>query len=80
MGAVENLFSPPKPKRPTIVQAAQPVERTDPDVTAAREEVRKAELKRRGRAATILTGGAGIENEAQLGRATAGGTTNGTLG
>lgn len=76
----KSIFSPPKPKIQTPPPAAQPVERDDPNVTQAREELRKAELKRRGRAATILTGGAGVEEEALLGQPAAGGGTTGNLG
>lgn len=75
------VFDPPKPKaapRPAPAAVPTTVERDDPDVTAAREEARQAELRRRGRAATILTGGAGVPDDAQLGRPAAGGANAAT--
>lgn len=66
------VFSPPKPKAQPLPPAAQPVERDDPSVTQAREELRQSELKRRGRAATILAGN--LDDEATLGRPAAGST------
>lgn len=73
------VFSPPKPKVDPIPPAAEPVERDDPAVTAAREDLRLSELKRKGRTATILAGN--LEDEATLGRPAAGGaTTNSSLG
>jgi hypothetical protein len=67
----KSIFSPPKPKAVTPPPAAQPVERDDPAVTDAREKLRQSELKRRGRAATILTGQ--LDDELLLGRPAAGG-------
>lgn len=76
------IFSPPKPKPVAPPPEAQPVERDDPAVTAAREDLRLAELKRKGRASTILTGGSGLDDEeATLGRPKASGAiTNSSLG
>jgi hypothetical protein len=54
------------------------VERDDPAVTEAREKLRQSELKRRGRAATILTGQ--LDDELLLGRPAAGGGSSGNLG
>lgn len=74
----KSVFSPPKPKK--VAAAPPPPERDDPEVTARREELRLSELKRRGRAATILTGGANLEGiGAPLGRPAAAGS-GGQLG
>src|SRR3546814_8944179 len=48
----KSVFSPPKPK--DVPPPPPPPERTDPAVTAAREDLRMSELKRKGRTATIL--------------------------
>lgn len=75
----KSIFSPPKPKATPPPASAQPVERDDPNVVAAREELRKSELRRRGRKSTFLTGGSGLEDEeATLGRPKAGGSATAT--
>ena len=47
-------------KQPDIPQA------DSPDVVAARKKQREAELRRKGRASTIITGGAGVTSDAPL--------------
>lgn len=71
----KSLFSPPKPPAPVIYQpppaqvaAATPPERTDPKIAEAADKARQDELKRRGRAASILTSGQGVTEDAPLGR------------
>lgn len=53
------------------VAPALPPERSDPAVSAAASKARAEELRRRGRRATILSGGAGIPDPAALGRPSA---------
>lgn len=48
---------PPPPELPPVPT------REDPEISAARERQRQADLRRRGRRATILTGGRGVEDE-----------------
>lgn len=72
------IFSPPKPKVAPPPPAAKPVERDDPAVTEARERLRQSELKRKGRASTVLAGA--LDDEATLGRPKAGRGSNGNLG
>lgn len=81
----KSLFSPPRPQalppilmaNPQIAPATVPPERTDPRVLEAGKKQREAELRRRGRSATVLTGGKGVTEKAPLGRPTA---TSGDLG
>lgn len=40
-----------------------PPKRDDPDVTAAREKARLAELRRKGRRASVLTSGSGVDDD-----------------
>ena len=48
---------PPPPPPPT---------RDDPAIAEARKKLRASELRRKGRRATIITGGAGVLGEAPL--------------
>ncbi len=57
-----SLFSSPKP--PSLPPLPPVVKRTDPRVEAAREKLRLASLKRRGRAASVAFG---KTREARLG-------------
>lgn len=67
----KSLVVPPKPKT-VKPQAPVSVERDDPVVEDAGDDQRLAELRRRGRAATILTRRSGLSEEAPLGRPAAG--------
>jgi len=73
-----SLFSPPKPKiEPLPPPPPPPPERTDPAVLEARKKKRIAARLRKGRSATILTGGAGVPETPALGRPVAGSDTLG---
>ena len=61
------IFSPPKPK----VEPLPPLPTSeDPAVKRRKEELRLAQKRRRGRAATILTGGLGDTSMAPVERKT----------
>ena len=55
------FFSAPKPPAPPPPPPAPT--REDPAVAESKEKLRKAELQRKGRAATILTSGSGAEDD-----------------
>lgn len=61
-------FLSPKPPRPLAPPAPPPVARDNDDVEEARRKERTAARLRRGRAATILTSGAGLTGAAPIGR------------
>lgn len=69
---------------PPAAPAAPPPPPTieDPAVGAAKDKLRQSELLRRGRQASILNGGGGVQDTAPLGRptATSGTGNSGTLG
>ncbi len=48
---------------PNFIPAPPTPTRQDPEISAAREKQRKAELSRRGRRSTILTSGRGVEGK-----------------
>lgn len=54
--------SPPKPVPPP----PPPPERDDPVVVASRKKLRQSELRRKGRQASIITGGEGVLGSAPL--------------
>lgn len=57
--AVEQL----SPEMPEIPALPPPPTREDPEIDAARQKARDADLKRKGRKATILTSARGVEDE-----------------
>ena len=63
-------FSPSKPRLPP--GPAPPPQRDDPAVVAARKKLRASELRRKGRRATILTGGEGVLGTVPLAQPRAG--------
>lgn len=67
----KSFFSPPKPDIPTAPAAAP--KRSDPAIADARKKARDAELRRRGRRSTIITGGPGVGEEGLGSTPTAGG-------
>lgn len=71
------LFGTQKSATPVVQPPPATPTREDPEIAAARKKARQEELKRRGRRATILTGGQGVTSEA-LGSTPLAGTT--TLG
>lgn len=60
------LFKSPKISRPAAVPAAPPTDDSDPALEAAREEERRRNALRRGRASTILTGPQGLAGTAPV--------------
>ena len=60
------IFSPPSPSLPP--KPAAPPAIDDPAVEEARRKRRLVEARRRGRQATVLTGGAGDESPATVNR------------
>ena len=60
----KSLFSPPRPRLPP--PPPPPVTREDPAIAAAAKKQRQADLRRRGRKATIITGGQGVLGDAPL--------------
>ena len=76
----KSFFDPPKPDRlPPPAPAAPPPEREDPAVLEAARRQRQQDLRRRGRASTILTPSRGV-GAAPLGRPAAAGDQLGTVG
>jgi hypothetical protein len=68
--------SPPKPSIPAA-PAPLPT-RDDPAVLEAKERTRQADLRRKGRQATLITGGRGVTTDAVIERPEAlGGTSRG---
>lgn len=63
MGSLFSSPSPPPPPPPPPVPTPE-----DPAVDEARRKLRQAELRRRGRRATILTSGLGDRSAAPTGR------------
>ena len=61
-----SIFSPPSP--PALPTVPPPPEPDDPEVEDARRKQRLAEARRRGRQATIITGGSGDETPASVNR------------
>ncbi len=61
-----SIFSPSKPKAP--VALPPPPERRAPIIVGAGDNQRQSDLKRRGRAATILNTSAGVTDATPLGR------------
>lgn len=60
-----SLFSPPTPTPPALPPVPKP---DDPAIEEARRKRRLAELNRRGRGSTVLTGGEGVTEEAPVKR------------
>ncbi|GEM_PF-4522525 len=67
MGSIFSPKSPPPP--PPAPEVPTP---EDPEIQQRKEDVRLAALKRRGRASTILTSGAGDPSAPNLSRPTLG--------
>lgn len=65
-----SLFS--SPKMPAPAPVAPPPTREDPAIEEAKRKQRMIEGQRRGRAATIVTGGLGDTGEAEIKRPTLG--------
>jgi hypothetical protein len=65
----KSFFSPSEPK---ITPLPPPPERTDPAIAAAAEEARLAQLKRKGRAASMLTPTGGLLGDASVSQPQAG--------
>lgn len=63
MGSIFSPSPPPPPPPPPPLPT-----RDDPEVREAERRERLAAARRRGRRATILTGGRGVEGEALVGR------------
>ena len=75
---IQNLFDPiaslakegkilaPASKRTVPPKITPAVTADDPAISAAMKAQREAELKRKGRASTIVTGGAGLTGDAPL--------------
>lgn len=57
----KSVFSPSKPQMPA--PPPPPPKRDDPEIAAAKDKQRMADLKRKGRAASVLTSGRGVEEE-----------------
>ena len=55
-----------KPKIPALPAPPTQPSRDDPSIEAARKKQREVELRRKGRASTIITGGAGLTSDAPL--------------
>lgn len=79
LGTIDPLFSlvttgkPPdplgllaKPKIPPLPAPPDQPSRDDPSIEAARKKEREAAARRKGRASTIITGGAGLTSDAPL--------------
>ncbi len=60
---------------PGVKKVAPPPTRQDPEISAARERQRKAELKRKGRRSTILTSARGVKEKLGVTRPQARGAT-----
>ena len=58
------LFS--KPKIPPLPAPPKQPSRDDPSIEEARKAQRLADLRRKGRKSTIITGGAGLTTDAPL--------------
>ncbi len=67
---IGDLLSPPAPPRPA--PPPKPPGREDSVGADAGKKQREAELRRRGRKATIITGGSGITTDAPLSQPKAG--------
>ena len=63
-------FSPSRPRLPP--PPPPPPQRDDPAIAEARKKLRASELRRKGRRATILTGGEGVLGTAPLAQPRAG--------
>ena len=63
-------FSPKTPRLPPPPPA--PPKRDDPAVVESKKKLRASELRRKGRRATILTGGEGVQGTAPLAQPRAG--------
>ena len=59
-------------KTPKVDPLPPPPERDDPAIEAAKEAERLAALRRKGRASTLLTGGAGLLGDASVAQPQAG--------
>jgi len=57
----KSIFSPPKPPAP--VAPPPVVTREDPAIAEAQKKLKDSEAKRKGRAASILTGGQGVTDD-----------------
>ena len=62
---IGNTTPPPPPVAPPPPPA--PPTRDDPEMTAAQRSARRRNILARGRAPTLLTGGEGVTEEANLG-------------
>lgn len=76
--AIKAVIAPPTPSTDDLPSAAAPLppeaappERDDPKIAAAAAAERADQLRKRGRRATILSGGRGVVGSAPLGRPTA---------
>ena len=58
-----SIFNPPKPKAPPPPPPPPPEPAKDPEVEEARSQERHSAKRRRGRQATILTGGLGLTDD-----------------
>jgi len=65
----KSIISPDTPK---VQPLPPPPERDDPAIEAAREAERLASLRRKGRKASILTGGGGLAGDAGVNQPQAG--------
>lgn len=61
-------------KAPKVDPLPPPPERDDPAIEAAKEAERLAALRRKGRQASVLTGGAGLLGDASVNQPQAGST------
>lgn len=70
----KSLVAPDSPK---VDPLPPPPTREDPEIEAAKEAERLASLRRKGRAASVLTGGGGLLGDASTAQPRAGATVLG---
>lgn len=72
---VMGFFAPSPPPLPP--PPPPPPQREDPAVAESKKKLRESELLRKGRAASVLTGGSGVLGDTNLARPEAGSETLG---
>ena len=65
MGKFSAIFGG-KPSGSQFISPPPPPKRDDPAIAESRKKLRASELRRKGRRASIITGGAGVLGEAPL--------------